>query len=97
MTGSKIFLCLGLRYRNLTSIWRRCLAPSLHDEWAFMANHIGAYTRMMYVTSVFRFSDGFFFSLTYIVGGFYWRLLAIVSDSGNPGFALPDRLHIHLF
>ena len=37
--------------------------PSLH-EWAFMANHIGAYTRMMYVTSVFRFSDGFL-SLTY--------------------------------
>ena len=29
----------------------------VHDEWTFMTNHIGAYTctRIMYVTSVFRF------------------------------------------
>src|SRR6218665_2362993 len=32
MTGSTIFLCLGLRYRDLTNIWLRCLAPSLYDE-----------------------------------------------------------------
>src|SRR6218665_3434100 len=32
MTGSTIFVCLRLRYRDLTSIWRRCLALSLHDE-----------------------------------------------------------------
>src|SRR6218665_2881945 len=39
---------------------------------------------------------GWFFVADIIIGGFYCRLLAIVSDSGNPGFALLDRLHIHL-
>src|SRR6218665_1647800 len=94
MTGSTIFLCLGLRYRDLTSIWWRCLAPSLHNEWTFMANHIGAYTRMMYVTSVFRFSNGFL-SLTYNRR----ILLAVVSHLELfrlPGFCIrPTRSTPH--
>src|SRR6218665_3229420 len=39
---------------------------------------------------------GWFSVADIIIEGFYWRLSAILSDSGNPGFALPDRLHIHL-
>src|SRR6218665_685459 len=58
MTGSAMFLCLGLRYREHIREW--CTSPASSDS------------QMV-------------FCRWHIIGGLYWRLLAIVSDSGNPG------------
>ena len=53
-----IFLKLSLRYLDLAIIACKCLAPSLHAGFDCIANHMGAYTLMMNVKSVFKLHDG---------------------------------------
>src|SRR6218665_50537 len=61
-------------------------------HWSIYANDVHVRHQRLQILGWFFVAD-----IIYNIGRFFWRLLAIVIDSGNPGFALPDRLHINLF
>ena len=59
MTGSMTAFRSPDRYCDLSIVCHRCLERTLHDGLLLVANRIGAYTLIMYVTTVAKLCGRF--------------------------------------